>query len=213
MSIAIIVPARLNSQRLPNKQILPIGDFSMFEIACRKLSVLKKQYEVAVLIYDEELKKIARKYDIPIINRSKESTEVDGPWNVIYKDLEHVKAEHIMILNPCLIFFTITSIQMAINSFVESKAASATSVIPFNNWLYTKHGSMLIRPDMTNLSTKHISGYYEPAHAFHICNKEKLLNDNVMLDNLHTLIIIPEKEVIDIDTQEDYEFAKWKWEK
>lgn len=214
MSIAIVVPARLNSQRLPNKQLLPIGDSNMFEIACKKLSVLSAEYETAVLVYDDDLIRIAEKYPhIKIIKRSKHSTEVDGPWNVIYADMKNVEADTIMVLNPCLIFVKIDTIRKAILTFENSGATTATSVKPFNNWLYTRHGSMLIRPDMTNLSTKHIRGYYEPAHVFHICNKDLLVNKGIMLEDNHALIGLPRDELIDIDTLEDYEFAKWKYEK
>lgn len=215
MSVAIVVPARLNSERLPNKQILPIGNKNMFEIACQNLSALSAEYETAVLIIDDELIKIAEKYpNVKIIKRSRESVNVDGPWNIIYAGLAEIKAESIMVLNPCLIFTKINTIRKAILTFENSGASTATSVKPYQNWLYTRHGSMLIRPDMTNLSTKHLKGgYYEPAHMFHICNKKNLVENGIMLDDNHALIGVPQNELIDIDTKEDYEFAKWKFEK
>ena len=36
--VGIYIPARLSSERLKNKQILPIGNTCMFEIACKKLN-------------------------------------------------------------------------------------------------------------------------------------------------------------------------------
>ena len=60
--IGIFVPARLGSHRLPNKQILPIGDTFMFKICCKKLSYIKKVYNIPtyVLICDKELIEIAK---------------------------------------------------------------------------------------------------------------------------------------------------------
>ena len=60
----IFVPARLNSQRLPLKQILPIGDSCMFRICCEKLNFITKTWKIPtyVLICDEELLKIADEY-------------------------------------------------------------------------------------------------------------------------------------------------------
>lgn len=214
MSVAIVVPARLNSQRLPNKQILPIGQKNMYEIALQKLSVLSAEYEVATLVYDEKLIKIAEKYpNVKLIKRSKLSVEVDGPWETIYEGFKEIEAESIMVLNPCLIFTSINTIRKAILTFENSGARTATSIKPFRNWLYTKHGSMLIRPNMTNLSTKDINGYFVPAHMFHICNKKNLLEKGIMLDDNHALIGVSQNELVDIDTKEDYEFAKWKFEK
>lgn len=210
--VGIFVPARLNSERLPNKQILPIGELSMFEIACKKLKSLSVDYEVAVLIKDKELMDIAAKYEIPIIIRSNLSCAIDGPWNKIFKELSNMKSEYLMFLNPSVIFLKESTIRNAIEKFKNSQYESATSVKPFTNWLYDEYGEMIVLPDMTNLSTKHIKGIMQPAHCFHILNKEKMLNENIVLEKSHLLIPVDSNETIDIDTTDDYMYARWKYE-
>ena len=35
--VCVIIQARLSSERIPNKMIIPFGDSSLFEIICRKI--------------------------------------------------------------------------------------------------------------------------------------------------------------------------------
>ena len=73
--------------------------------------------------------------------------------------------------------------------------------------------------DITNvlrgkrLTTKEVLNYYQAAHCFHIFNKELFKEDGYMLKEDLCLLEIPVEETIDIDTKEDYEYAKWKYEK
>tara|TARA_A100001015_G_scaffold283400_1_gene348668 strand:- start:34 stop:243 length:210 start_codon:yes stop_codon:yes gene_type:complete len=65
--ITIYLIARLNSERLPNKMIIPfdeINNHSLFERACSKMKDLKFKNKVA--IGEESLINISNKYNIEI---------------------------------------------------------------------------------------------------------------------------------------------------
>lgn len=213
--IGVFVPARLGSQRLPNKQILPIGDTCMFEICCKKLAYLKKVYNIPtyVLICDQPLIDIAKKYpEVTIKYRDEETAKAEGPLQFIYKDILDVDEDYLMFLNPCLIFLSCETILKKIQEFVESPYEYGTSVKPFKNWLWNTENQAITYVDYKRLTTKEIIPWYQAAHCFHIFNKNKFKEDGYMLTKQLALLSIPEEEVIDIDTQEEYEFAKWKWE-
>ena len=182
----------------------------MFEIACKKLEELSDEYEVAVLVRDNELIDIAKKYNVDIINRSVDSCDVDGPWSLMFRDVGFMKSEYLMFLNPSVIFLTTDTIRNSLEEFQEFAVSSATSVKPFKNWLYSSMGDMIVEPDMSNLSI--IEGLLQPANCFHICKKTDLLKKDIMLQESHLLIDVPVEETIDVDTPQDYEFAKWKYE-
>lgn len=215
----IFVPARLNSQRLPNKQILPIGDTCMFEICCKKLNFITKAYNIPtyVLICDEELLRIAVKYPyVDIIKRDIETVKAEGPLQYIYKDVLNVPEKYLMFLNPCLIFLDVDTIISKIQEFLRSGKNYGTSVKPFQNWLWYKDSDItqaITHIDYQRLTTKEIQNYYQAAHCFHIFNKELFKEDGYMLKPNLCLLEIPVEETIDIDTKEDYEYAKWKYEK
>lgn len=147
--------------------------------------------------------------------RDKETVEAEGPLQYIYKDILDVSEDYLMFLNPCLIFLSCETIINKINEFKNSPKDYGTSVKLFKNWLWSANGFdnyAINYIDYKRLTTKEISPWYQAAHCFHIFNKNKFKEDGYMLTPDLILLEIPIEETIDIDTQEEYEFAKWKWE-
>ena len=48
--------------------------------------------------------------------------------------------------------------------------------------------------------------------VFIFFNKQEFLETGLMLQPNHLILEVPEEETIDVDTKEDFEYAKWKWE-
>lgn len=212
--IGIFVPARLGSHRLPNKQILPIGDTCMFDICCQKLQYITSVYNIPtyVLICDEQLIQIANKYPKVIIKyREKDTAEAEGPLQFIYKDILDVPEDYLVFLNPCLIFLSCETIINKIYEFDNSNKEYGTTVKQFKNWLWDNNKAVNYI-DYKRLTTKEINPLLQCAHCFHVFNKNNFIKDGYMLKEDLCLLEIPEEETIDIDTKEEYEFAKWKWE-
>ena len=213
--IGIFTPARLDSKRLPNKQLLPLRNSCMFDMCCQKLDYISRAYSIPtyVLICDQELIEIAERYPgIQIIHRSPESAAAEGPLEFIYGDMLNVPEDYLMFLNPCLTFLTPETIVTKLKEFDESGKEYGTSVKPLKNWLWDTAINPLNYIDYRRLTTKEIEPIYQAAHCFHIFNKNQFAKDGYMLKEDLCLLEIPEEETIDIDTREEYEFAKWKWE-
>lgn len=214
-TIGIFAPARLDSQRLPNKQILPIKDSNMFDICCQKLNYITKVYNIPtyVLICDKELIEIAEKYpNVQIVRRDIETVKAEGPLNFIYKDILNVPEDYLLFINPCLTFLSIETIIQKINEFLNSDKEYGTTVKKIQNWIWDRELNIVNHIDYHRLTTKEIEPWYQCAHCFHIFNREKFKKDGLMLTDDLCLLEIPEEETIDIDTREEYEFVKWKWE-
>ena len=213
--VGIFVPARLSSQRLPNKQILPIGNTCMFEICCKKLDYIKKHYGINtyVLICDDELIDIAMKYpNVQIVVRDLATAEAEGPLQFIFKDILGVAEKYLMFLNPCLIFLSPQTIITAISKFLDSGKEYGTSVKKFQNWAWDKNADPKTDIDYQRLTTKEIDPWFQAAHCFHIFNRQMFKEDGYMLKEDLALLEIPVEQTIDIDTKEDYEYARFKYE-
>jgi len=218
-SIAVFMPGRLQSQRLPNKLILPLGDTNLWRIACEKLNNLPEKYGKYVLIDGaNELYIIAKSFkNITIIVRDPGTCIVDGPLGYIFKDLEQTEDDYLMFLNPCLYSLSEDTIVNALEYFDESEVDSMTSVKPFNNWFYGKRPingvesyEPLLLPDTTDWSTKSIKGYWQAAHCFHIFKKSNLLENGVMLEEQHDCFEVDPIETLDVDDQMDFDYAQWR---
>lgn len=209
----VYIPARLNSERLPKKLILPFGGTCLFDIACNKLNNLPDEINKYVLVYEDELIQIAKKYkNIKIIIRSEESANAEEPLSFLFNAMKNVEDTHLMFLNPCLAFLKISTIIESLNSFNNSKYDYATSVKSLQNWLFNMDGTSINEVNYKELNTKFINPVYQAAHCFHIFNKNIFFEDGYMLKKEFLPIIISKEEVIDVDTQEEYYYAKWRWE-
>lgn len=214
-TLAIFAPARLDSQRLPHKQLLPLNNTNMFDICCQKLEYITMAYNIPtyVLICDEQLIQIASKYPhVKIIVRDVETSRVDGPLQFIYKDVLDIPVDYLMFLNPCLTFLSIETIVQKIYEFLNSGKEYGTAVKQIKNWIWDNTGKQINDIDFRALNTKTIQPWYQAAHCFHIFNRKQFKEDGYMLKEDLCLLEIPEAETIDIDTREEYEYVKWKWE-
>ena len=117
----------------------------------------------------------------------------------------------VMFLNPCLLFLKKESIEFAL-CYVNDKYCYTESVKPFNSWLYDETG-LITKLDLTKMNTKFIKQMYEPAHAFRIFDKSKFLEKGVMSMNKPLLHVLEINECVDVDTYEDYEYAKYLYER
>ena len=212
-TLGIFVPARLQSERLPNKMIKPLGDTCLFEIACRKLEEINQYYPAYVLIYEQELIDIASKYNVHIIKRSRESAILDDPILTTMGDIKEAKEDYLMFLNPCLPFLSTDAILRSLSAFQMCSGKTATSVIPFHNWVFDRAGNDLLPIDYSSLNTKAIYGLCTAAHCFHIFNKNDFLKTGKMLEKGHDVIEVPSDMVIDVDTPEDFEYVEYLWNK
>lgn len=216
-SIGIFIPARTTSNRLPNKLLLPFGDSSLFEIACQKIASLPNKYGKYALVYEDELIEIALKHGLKILLRDKETIYIDGPIVKVMGAVSQASETHLMFLNPCLAFFTADMILESLITFenlLDNGIEYATSVKSFKNWLFNNQNNKPITPiDYFELNTKNISGMSQAAHCFHIFNKQEFIESGQMLREGHGLIQVPDIATIDVDTFEEYEFARWKYER
>jgi CMP-N-acetylneuraminic acid synthetase len=217
MKIGVFIPGRLDSERLPNKLILPLGQSCLWDMACQKLNALPDKYDKYALCNDKELVSIALKYpNIRVILREEATCKVDGPLNYIFKDLKYLpnNVTHLMFLNPCLSFLSVKTIVDALEYFEKWEADYATSVKKLQNWVFSSNMQDPINYiDYERLTTKEIEPMWQAAHCFHIFNKDSFFEDGMMLKPGHLLIPVPEEETIDVDSYEDYQYAKWKHSK
>lgn len=206
--IGVFIPGRLNSERLPNKLILPLGNSCLWEIACEKLNDLPEKYNKYVLCIDDELIEIAEKFEnIKIIKRKHETAVADEPLTFIFQDLNQCEDTHLMFLNPCLSFLKLETIISALNYFESASCDSATSAKIYKNWAWDQNLKNLTPIDRKTLSTKSIPVHFEAAHCFHIFNKARFFLTEEMLDAEHDLILVDKSELIDIDDNVDYNYA------
>ena len=210
--ITIYLIARLNSERLPNKMIIPfdeINNHSLFERACIKMKDLKFKNKVA--IGEKELIKIANKYNIEIEKRPQNELDSNGKLREVFNFLSNTKTSHAMLVSPCNPFITADVLNNACNVFLKNNYISMTSVIKDQNWYFNYDYKPISPIDPYKMNSKDIK-LYKKANVFEIFPVKRFLEKGIYytFENKNDPFFyeIEKKYSIDVDDETDFNIAK-----
>jgi CMP-N-acetylneuraminic acid synthetase len=213
MQVAVVINARLESSRLPNKLVLPFSGSSLIEVALAKLSAVRVR-EKYLAAYDPEIIELYKKYEntVGLLRRKKSAvTKGQVPHRVAFAHYEMVEAPYIMVMNPCHPLTTPSTYEMAIDKFGACDAISLTSVVKKINIFFGADGRMINRSDESEVKTHNQSPVFEMAHVFHIFPKDVFLSTgqlwNYTLAN-PKLYEVTKLEALDVDDQEDFDICE-----
>jgi len=214
MIINIFVPIKLNSQRLPNKMLLPLGNKLLCQYIFDTLIDVKNMFSLKEInninIYcfcsDESIKKylpdgvIFLKRDV--ILDSNETKGID-----IYKSfIEKIDGDIYCLCHATSPFINKESIIKGILSVINDYD-SAFSVSKIQTFTWYKNKPLNYQLDNV-IRTQEIEPVYYETSAFYIFKKEIMNKYNKRIGFNPKMIETSRIESIDIDELDDYELAK-----
>ena len=205
--IAVIVQARTNSQRIPNKMLRPFANTNLFELVLSKLlksKVIPKQNIIAS-VYEDELKEIANNLNVNTYNRSYESANNDNSLQKIYEWHDKLPFKYVIKVNGCSPLLKIETIDKFIQQFIKQKEENLFGVIETKDYYWNKEGK-LITPwpkNQTIMNTKAVETTYKAAHVLY-ASRMDLIKNNMFMGDFQKkggikLYPIDELECFDID--------------
>lgn len=215
-SIAIVIHARKDSTRCPNKHLRDLGDGStLIDIAINNVQKLDNVDEKYLAAYDQELKDKAYG-KIEILNREYDSVAPgNAHHSVMYRHLKNVKADYIINYNPCQPFLDIDKLQKIINWFKETpEVKSAITVRKIRNWFWDDNGKPINFKPGDRLSTTGGPSVIEATHSLVFYEKAYMLENWELFPNTEhspepiLLDDWPEEELLDVDTELDFTVVK-----
>lgn len=214
--ISIIVNARLQSTRVPQKLTRPFAGTSLLDIALEKVNRMHFFQHRYLAVAEDELKPYAENLEnIEILNRDLASVQKGvNPIEVTFAHYLKVPTDYIFVFNPCLPFLQIDTIKKAVDYFQSTDYPTYTSAIPTRDWIFDDEGAALTNTDPRNATTNKGRIFYKAAHAFHIINKQYFAENGYLwpfTKNHPHLIVIPEEDTIDIDSALEFEFAQFAY--
>ena len=216
-TIAGIIHARKDSTRCPNKHLRPLGNTTLIDVALDKLSKLDLD-EKYLAVHDQELKdKVID--GVKILHREYESVAPgNAPHNIMYKHLENVKSDYIVNLNPCQPFLEVDKLQQIITLFKYSNFDSMITAKRERNFYWDDDKNPINFKPNDRLSTTTGPWIDVATHSLVIYKKQYMLDNWELFPNTkHNpypfVIDWSEKELLDVDTEEDLEIVKGIYEK
>ena len=190
MKVVAFVPVKLNSQRLPHKNILPIAGKPMCYHICRVLLNVKKIDEIYVYCSDKKVKD----YIPDNVTFLKRDAYLDGDLvkgKEIYKRfLEEVDADIYILAHTTSPFIRSESIENALQKVMNEGYDSAFSA-------EKKHVPR----------TQDMEPVWVETSAFFIFKKEIFTEHGRRIGFRPYIQEVSGIETVDIDTKDDYDFA------
>lgn len=214
--IAIFSIGRKSSQRVRNKLLRNFNNTTLIDILLNKFKKLKKNVFFAA--NEREFETKCNKHKIRFVKRSYKSSHIDGPISEILNFLKNEKYKKFIIVNACIPFLKISTINNFISFCLEKPNRPAFSVIKKKNFfLDRKKKPINFKLSEKTINTKKTKEVYEFAHSLYYFDKKFFLKNGKYwnYNNLRYFEINDKYEQIDIDDKEDFEFAEnlWKTQK
>lgn len=216
--VAIIVQARLNSQRLPKKMLKQFCESNLFEILLTKLknSKIINEKNVYLSVHEEELIEASKKFNFNIYPRSKKSANEDNDIKVIYEWYNKLPYEYCVLISACNPLLKIETIDNFISNYLKSEKEGAFAVFEKKTYYWNQEGKAITDwGSQKIMNTKEVTPIYEAAHCLY-GSRLSFLENEFWMDNKTPpepmLFVMDEIEAFDIDYPWQFEIAKKLYE-
>ena len=216
-NIAIVVQARLNSERVPQKMIRSFNNTTLFELVLDKLKSSKYNLNIFASVHEEELVNIAKSKKVNIYERSYESANNDNSLQKIYEwhsKLQEIGYQYVILVSGCNPLLKIETIDKFIEQFRSQEEENLFAVIEKKQYYWNKEGA-LVTPwpqGQTIMNTKAVEPTFEAAHVLY-ASRLDIIKDNRWMGDFEkekgiNLFPMDELEAFDIDYEWQFNVAE-----
>ena len=204
--VVALVPIKLNSQRLPHKNILPIGGKPLSYHILNSLKNIPNIDEVYVYCSNEKIKNYIPK-DVTYLERN---SYLDGDlikgFDIYESFINKVDADIYILAHTTSPFLKASTIENALDHVLEGEYDSAFSAQKIQTFAW--YDGKPINYDINDVPrTQDMNPIYVETSGFFIFEKEIFTKHRRRIGFKPYIQVVDSMEAIDIDTKEDYDFA------
>ncbi|MCZ6674367.1 MAG: hypothetical protein O7C75_15670 [Verrucomicrobia bacterium] len=206
--IAVIVQARLHSERVSQKVLKPFAGTNLLDIAVQKMlkSSVFKLSQFFLSVHEPELVEIGNSHGVNIFQRTEQSARAEGvPLTLLYEWWNQLPFTYAVLINPCSPLLPIETIDAFITRFLSTSAEGLFGVFKKRNYLWNEAGALISESPGKGaaMDTKLVEPYYEAAHALYAGRLDRI-GDGIWMGELGEpgeieLYVMDELEAFDID--------------
>lgn len=206
MKVVAFVPIKLNSQRLPHKNILPIAGHPLCWYICNSLVQTRGIDEVYVYCSDEEV----TKYLPPDVQFKQRDKWLDGDlvkgFDIYRNFIAEVNADVYVLAHTTSPFIRTSSIENALEHVLSGKNDSAFSAERIQTFAWYK--GKPINYDLNDVPrTQDMEPIWVETSAFFMFRKEIFTVHRRRIGFTPYIQEVSGIEAVDIDERKDYELA------
>lgn len=207
MKVVSFIPIKLNNERLPGKNTLPLGNRVMCEYIFETVNKIESIDEKYVYCSDESIKK----YILGGLKYLKRDTYLDGfqvkGLEIIDYFLKDVYADIYVLTHVTQPFTKSSSIAEALDRVMSGEYDSAFSAKVIQDYCWYK-GKPFNYNMKDIVTTQNLEPIYMETGAFYIFTREVFEKYRQRIGIKPYMKVIGQIEAVDVDTADDYEFAK-----
>lgn len=204
--VVAFVPIKLNSQRLPNKNILPIADYPLCWHILDTLLKTKGIDEVYVFCSDQKVKDYIPE-KVKFIKRDRQLDEdlVKG-FDIYDAFIKEVNADIYVLAHTTSPFIKPETVETALNKMIDGDYDSTFSAQRVQTFAW--YNGKPINYDLNDVPrTQDMEPIFVETSGFFIFNKEIFTEHRRRIGFKPYIQEVDSIEAVDIDTKEDYDFA------
>ncbi len=207
MKVVSFIPIKLNNQRLPGKNLLPLGNKPMCDYIFDTVSKVKSIDERYVYCSDEKIKEYIPD-SLQFLQRDPylDGFQVKG-LEIIDYFLKDVEADIYVLTHVTQPFTKPETMEEALQKVISGEYDSAFSARQIQDYCW--YQGKPFNYDMQDIvTTQNLEPIYMETGAFYIFTREVFQKYHQRIGKKPYIKVIDQIEAVDIDTAEDYEFAK-----
>lgn len=223
MSAIAIITARGGSKRIPRKNIKEFCGKPILAYSVEAAAASGVFSHVMVSTDDEEIADIAGKYgaEVPFYRSESTSGDFATTADVLLEVLEEYRRrgerfDTLCCIYPTAPFVTAERLREAVSLLEESGADSVLPVVRFSfppqRCVVVKDGCLQFKwPEYAQARSQDLEPFYHDAGQFYCLKEKSFLEQKALVMSKTVPLILPEMEIQDIDTEEDWELAQVKY--
>ena len=207
MKTVAFVPIKMNSQRVPHKNILPLGKHSLAWYIFDALKGVKGIDEIFVYCSDAEIKKYIPE-NVSFLKRDPylDGNEVKG-FEIYDRFINEIDADVYILSHATSPFVTSTSIQTALDHILLGENDSAFSAKKIQTFLWDHSGPLNYNPNDVP-RTQDLSPVFAEVGAFYMFKKDVFTDLHRRIGINPYIQVLDDIEGVDIDEPAEFEFAR-----
>lgn len=205
--VALFIPIKLNNQRLPGKNVMELNGKPLCEYIFDTVNEIDSIQEKYIYCSDEGIKKYIPK-GLTFLKRDPylDGFHVKG-LEIIDYFIKDVEADVYVLTHVTQPFTRAESIEKALDKVLYEGYDSAFSCMCMQDYCW--YMGKPINYDMQDIvTTQNLEPVYIETGAFFIFRKEVFKKYHQRIGKKPYISVIDQFEAVDIDTIEDFEFAK-----
>lgn len=190
----------------------PFAGTTLTDVLLDKLRHFAPQVFFAA--HEDEFREKCERHGVPFVARDPRSVAIDEPITDILSFLHDVPYTHLLIVSGCLPFLQASTITGFLDECRRGDLAPAFAVIRRRNHFISIDRRPLNFPlDLATINTKTVEPVLEFAHALYFFEKSYFFEHGRYWDwqTVRLLEAGDPREMLDIDTEEDFTFAEALW--